>query len=94
VDRASLKRSDSFFGNEKESKAEQSCARGVFFDTDRARSLAIMMKVQALLPRISERQSEVVREKLSDYIATLLEKNAVRLSRYDKVHARPDVRTK
>lgn len=39
-----------------------------------------MKTVKSLIPRISQRQSEAVREKLSAYIATLLEKNAARLS--------------
>jgi hypothetical protein len=43
-----------------------------------------MKNVQSLIPRITERQGEALREKLSDYIATLLEKNAARLSRYEK----------
>ncbi|MDQ8726154.1 hypothetical protein [Bradyrhizobium sp. LHD-71] len=52
-----------------------------------------MMKVQSLIPRISERQGEVLREKLSDYVATLLEKNAARLSKYEKAQAERDART-
>ena len=43
-----------------------------------------MKKVQGLIPRISERQSEAMREKLSDYVAALLEKNAAQLSKYEK----------
>ena len=41
-------------------------------------------KVQSLIPRISEKQGEALREKLSDYVATLLEKNAARLAKYEK----------
>jgi hypothetical protein len=52
-----------------------------------------MKKVQLRLPRISERQSEAIREKLSDYVATLLEKNAERLSKYEKPAAEHDART-
>jgi hypothetical protein len=52
-----------------------------------------MKKVQSLIPRISQRQSEALREKLSDYVASLLEKNASRLSRYEKVQADRDLRT-
>jgi hypothetical protein len=52
-----------------------------------------MSKVQSLIPRISERQSEAIREKLSDYVATLLEKNAARLSKYEKPSDNPDTRT-
>ena len=51
-----------------------------------------MMSIQRLIPRISERQGEVLREKLSDYIATLLEKNAARLSKYEKAQAERDSR--
>jgi hypothetical protein len=36
------------------------------------------------LPRMSEAQSEALREKLSDYVAALLEKNAARLAKYEK----------
>lgn len=54
----------------------------------------MMMKVQSLIPRISERQSELLREKLSDYVATLLEKNAARLSKYEKPPADHDVQAK
>ena len=43
-----------------------------------------MKSIHALIPRITERQSEAIREKLSDYIATLLEKNAAKLSKYEK----------
>lgn len=48
-----------------------------------------MRKVQSLIPRISERQSEAIREKLSDYVATLIEKSAARLSKYEKPPDRP-----
>jgi len=51
-----------------------------------------MKKVQSLLPRISRRHSEALREKLSDYVAALLEKNAARLSRYEKAQADRDFR--
>jgi hypothetical protein len=74
---------DSFFANETESKVEQ---RGVF-------GVLSCMKVPSLIPRISERQSEVLREKLSDYVASLLEKNAARLSKYEKPATDRDVRT-
>jgi hypothetical protein len=75
---------DSFFANESESKVEQSGATGRF---------ATMKKVPSLIPRISERQSEAIREKLSDYVATLLEKNAARLSKYEKPATDRDART-
>ena len=52
-----------------------------------------MKKVQLILPRISERHSEAIREKLSEYIAALLEKNAERLSKYEKPSASRDIRT-
>ncbi len=46
---------------------------------------SVMMKtVRSLIPRISERQSEALREKLSDYVAALLEKNAARLAKYEE----------
>jgi hypothetical protein len=51
------------------------------------------MKVPSLIPRISERQSEALREKLSDYVASLLEKNAARLSKYEKPATDRDART-
>ena len=51
-----------------------------------------MKKVQSLVPRISRRQSEALREKLSDYVAALLEKNAARLSKYEKTPPAPDLR--
>ena len=50
------------------------------------------MKVQSIIPRIAEKQGEVLREKLYDYVATLLEKNAERLARYEKPAADRDVR--
>ena len=49
-----------------------------------------MRSIQGLIPRITERQGEVLREKLSDYIATLLEKNAARLSKYEKPEPQPE----
>lgn len=52
-----------------------------------------MMKVCSLIPRISERQSEALREKLSDYVATLLEKNAARLSKYERPPVERGIRT-
>jgi hypothetical protein len=52
-----------------------------------------MKKVQLMLPRISERHSEALREKLSEYVASLLEKNAERLSKYEKPAATRDIRT-
>jgi len=51
-----------------------------------------MKTVQSLIPRISERQSEALREKLSDYVAALLEKNAARLSKYEKPRTDPVIR--
>ena len=51
-----------------------------------------MKKVQSLIPRISERHSEALREKLSDYVATLLERNAARLAKYEKPATNRDVR--
>ena len=51
-----------------------------------------MKNVQALIPRISERQGEVLREKLSDYVAFLIEKNAARLSKYEKPAPDADAR--
>ena len=52
-----------------------------------------MRNIQALIPRITERQGEVLREKLSDYVATLIEKNAARLSKYEKPRPECDPRT-
>ena len=52
-----------------------------------------MKNVQSLIPRISERQGEMLREKLSDYVATLLEKNAAKLSKYEKPVEDRDIRT-
>ena len=52
-----------------------------------------MKKVVSLIPRIADRQSEMLREKLSDYVATLLEKNAGRLAKYDKTQEARDLRT-
>ena len=52
-----------------------------------------MNKVQSLIPRISERQGEALREKLSDYVAMLLEKNAERLSKYEKSPENSGTRT-
>jgi hypothetical protein len=43
-----------------------------------------MKSAKSLIPRMSEAQSEALREKLSDYVAALLEKNAARLAKYDK----------
>jgi hypothetical protein len=51
-----------------------------------------MKKVQSLIPRISQRHSEALREKLSDYVAALLEKNAARLARYEKPQPARDLR--
>jgi hypothetical protein len=51
-----------------------------------------MKNVQSLIPRISQRQSEALREKLSDYVAALLEKNAARLARYEKPKPGRDLR--
>jgi hypothetical protein len=51
-----------------------------------------MKNVQSLIPRISERQGEMLREKLSDYVATLLEKNAAKLSKYEKPVANSEIR--
>lgn len=51
------------------------------------------MKVQQIIPRIAEKQGEVLREKLSDYVAMLLEKNAERLSKYEKPASGRDART-
>ena len=51
-----------------------------------------MKNVQSLIPRISQRQSEALREKLSDYVAALLEKNAARLAKYEKPQPARDVR--
>jgi len=45
-----------------------------------------------LLPRISERHGEALREKLSDYVATLLQKNAARLAKYEKSRTEPEIR--
>lgn len=50
----------------------------------RAAFPATMKKVRSIIPRISEKQSEVLREKLSDYVAALLEKNAARIAKYEK----------
>ncbi len=74
---------NSFFANETESNAEQRALIGVLS----------CMKVPSLIPRISERQSEALREKLSDYVASLLEKNAARLSKYEKPATDRDART-
>jgi hypothetical protein len=63
---------------------EQSCAGGVF---------SHMTKVRSLIPRIADRQSEMLREKLSDYVAALLEKNAARLSKYEKAQEERELRT-
>lgn len=79
-----MRRLDSFLANEAESKMEQTGGIGV---------VPVMRKVQSLIPRISERQSEVIREKLSDYVATLIEKNATRLSKYEKPAADRTART-
>ena len=76
---------DSFFANETESKLEQNDSGGVFSIMNR--------KVQSLIPRISEKQGEALREKLSDYVATLLEKNAARLSKYEKLPDNSGART-
>jgi hypothetical protein len=43
-----------------------------------------MKNVQSLIPRISERQGELLREKLSDYVAMLIEKNAAKLAKHEK----------
>ena len=43
-----------------------------------------MKSVRSIIPRISEKQSEALREKLSDYVAALLEKNATRIAKYEK----------
>jgi hypothetical protein len=70
-----LRRPDSFFANETESKVEQ---------MGEAPRSVMMKTVRSIIPRISERQSEMLREKLSDYVASLLEKNAARLAKYEK----------
>ncbi len=75
---------DSFFANETESKMEQ---------TGKSHVVAVMKNVQSLIPRISQRRSEALREKLSDYVAALLEKNATRLAKYEKPQPPRDVRT-
>ena len=74
---------DSFFANETESKMEQTGVRHV---------PATMKNVQSLIPRISQRQGEALREKLSDYVAALLEKNAARLAKYEKPQPSRDAR--
>ena len=66
---------DSFFANETESKMEQM--------GEAPRSMT-MRTVRSIIPRISEKQSEALREKLSDYVAALLEKNATRIAKYEK----------
>jgi hypothetical protein len=43
-----------------------------------------MKKVRSIIPRISEKQSEALREKLSDYVAALIEKNAAKIAKYEK----------
>ncbi|MEZ5764086.1 MAG: hypothetical protein R3D69_07405 [Xanthobacteraceae bacterium] len=52
-----------------------------------------MKPAKSLMPRLSEAQSEALREKLSDYVVALLEKNAARLAKYDKMppNERPSV---
>ena len=57
------------------------------------RRFSPMTKVSSLIPRIADRQSELLREKLSDYVAMLLEKNAARLSKYEKAQEVRDLRT-
>jgi hypothetical protein len=52
-----------------------------------------MKNVQALIPRISERQGELLREKLSDYVAMLIEKNAAKLAKYEKPAPDQDARS-
>lgn len=52
-----------------------------------------MKRVPLPIPHIPERQSKAIREKLSDYVATLLEKSAARLSKYEKPAPGHDVRT-
>ena len=52
-----------------------------------------MKNVQSLIPRLSERQSAILREKLSDYVAALLEKNAARLAKYEKTAPARDLRS-
>ena len=47
----------------------------------------MMKTVRSIIPRISEKQSEALREKLSDYVAALLEKNAARIAKYEKPQA-------
>ena len=51
-----------------------------------------MRKVQEMIPRMTERQGEALREKLSNYIAFLIEKNAARLSKYEKPVPEQDAR--
>jgi hypothetical protein len=51
------------------------------------RSVMMMRTVRSIIPRISEKQSEALREKLSDYVAALLEKNAARIAKYEKPQA-------
>ena len=51
------------------------------------------MRVHSLIPRISERQGEALREKLSDYVAALIEKNAERLSKYEKPQQDREIRS-
>jgi hypothetical protein len=70
-----LRHPDSFFANETESKMEQ---------MGKAQRSVVMKSVRSIIPRISEKQSEALREKLSDYVAALLEKNATRIAKYEK----------
>jgi hypothetical protein len=51
-----------------------------------------MTKVRSIIPRIADRQSELLREKLSDYVASLLEKNAARLAKYEKAQEGRELR--
>jgi hypothetical protein len=80
---ADLSAHDSFFANETESNVEQNGA---------LRVQRFMRNVQSLIPRISERQGELLREKLSDYVAMLIEKNAAKLAKYEKPE--PDQNTR
>jgi len=52
-----------------------------------SRVFAVMKNVQSLIPHLSQHRSEIFREKLSDYVAALLERNAARLSKYEKTPA-------
>ena len=51
-----------------------------------------MKTVQSLIMRVSEQRREALREKLSDYVVALLEKNAARLAKSEKSRKDPDMR--